>query len=97
MFIGEVIIDWQLIGRDVRNTREMIDDDIFDTLFISNFKIKLLKEEDSTNESGLLSFLSIRYRSAEWSVNMVVLVSSRYGRKFSNANITVKNSFSVVV
>ena len=43
------------------------------------------------------SFLSIRYRSAEWSVNIVVLVPSRYGRNFSNANTTAKNSFSVVV
>jgi len=42
------------------------------------------------------SFLSIRYRSVEWSVNIVILVPSRYGRNFSNANTTAKNSFSVV-
>ena len=52
LFIGEVIIDWQLIGRGVWNTREMINDDIFDTLFISNFEIKFL-EEDPINELDL--------------------------------------------
>ena len=43
------------------------------------------------------SFLSIRYQSAEWSVNMVILVPSRYGRNFSNVYTTAKNSFLVVV
>ena len=46
---------------------------------------------------ALASFLCMRYQSAEWSVNMVVLVSSRYGWNVSNANIIVKNSFSVIV
>ena len=34
----------------------MIGDDIFDNFFISNFEIKLLEEEDPTNESGLCVF-----------------------------------------
>jgi len=53
LFIGKVIVEWQLVGRGVWNTREVIDDDVFDTLFISNFEIKLLKEEDPMNESGI--------------------------------------------
>ena len=57
MFIGEVIIDWKLVGRGIWHTREVIGDDIFDTLFILNFEIKLLKEEDPINESGLCILL----------------------------------------
>ena len=49
-----------LIGNSLEggvwNTREMIDDDIFDIFFISNFEIKLLEEEDPTNELGLRIF-----------------------------------------
>jgi len=53
LFIREVIIDGQFVGRCVWHTGEMVGDDILDTLFISNFEIKLLKEEDPTDELGL--------------------------------------------
>ena len=53
MFVGEIIVDGQFVRRCVWHTREMVCDDIFDTLFISNFEIKLLEEEDLMNESGL--------------------------------------------
>ena len=46
---------------------------------------------------ALTSFFAIRYLSAEWSVNTVVLNLSRYCLKFSNAKIMAKISFSVVV
>jgi len=71
--------------------------DIFYTLLISNFEIEFLKEDDPTNESDLASFFCMRYQSAEWLENIVVLVQSRYGRKIFNANTTAKNSFSNVV
>ena len=53
MFVGEVIVDGLFVGRCIWHTKEMVGDDIFDTLLISNFEIKLLKEEDPTDESGL--------------------------------------------
>ena len=57
MFVGEVIVDGQFVRRCVWHTREIVGDDIFDTLFMSNFEIKLLKEEDPTDESGLCILL----------------------------------------
>jgi len=57
--------------------REIVSDNIFYTLFVSNFEIKFLKEEDPTNDRVLASFLSIRHLSAEWSVKMVVLDLSK--------------------
>jgi len=39
--------------RGIGDTREMVSDNIFYTLFVSNFKIKFLKKEDPMNESGL--------------------------------------------
>ena len=53
LFIRKIVIDWQLVGRCVWDTREVIGDNVFDTLFISNFEIKLLKKEDPINKSVL--------------------------------------------
>ena len=53
MFVKDVVIDGQFVRRCVWHTREMVGDDIFDTLFISSFEIKLLKEEDPTDELGV--------------------------------------------
>ena len=44
---------------------------------------------------ALTSSFVRRYLSAEWSMNIVVLNPSRYGRNFSNMNTTTKDSFSV--
>ena len=77
--------------------REVIDDDIFDTLFFSNFEIKLLKEEDPKDESGLRVLFKHKISKCEMVGEYDGFGSSRYERKFFNANITAKNSFLAVV
>ena len=59
------IVDWQLVERGVWHTREVISDDVFGTLFISNFEIKLLKGEEPTDESGLHVLLEHKVSKCE--------------------------------
>ena len=75
----------------------MVNNDIFYALFISNLKIKFLKKEDPTNESGLGILFHHKVPKRRMIGEMVVFDPSRYGQNFSKANTTAKNSFSVVV
>jgi len=70
----------------------------FSTLFLSHIsRSNSYKRRIHRISFALASFFVIRYFSAEWSINTVVLDPSRYCQNFSNANTTTKNFFSVVV